>query len=120
MKKILIIDDNLENREILGLLFEDEGFTVKLLSGPAQIETELHNFTPDVILMDVMMDGFNGIEISKQLKSMNEFSDIKIVLMTASHALNNVDLSITKADAYVLKPFDINELATMVKELVAS
>ena len=120
MKKILIIDDNLENREILGLLFEDEGFDVKLFAGPEDIETELVNFAPDVVLMDVMMDGYNGMEVCKRLKSNGKFAATKVVLMTASHALTDVDLNVTNADAYVLKPFDINELALMIKKLISA
>lgn len=120
MKKILIVDDNLENREILELLFEDEGFEVKLLSGPENIESELLNFAPQVVLMDVMMDGYNGIEVCQRIKSNDNFANIKMVLMTASHALTDLELSVTKADAYVLKPFDINELAMMIKKLIAA
>lgn len=120
MKKILIVDDNLENREILGLLFEDEGFEVKLLSGPENIESELLSFVPQVVLMDVMMDGYNGIEVCQRIKSNDNLANIKMVLMTASHALTDLELSVTKADAYVLKPFDINELAMMIKKLIAA
>ena len=120
MKKILIIDDNLENREILGLLFEDEGFNVKLLSGPDNVGTEILNFEPHIVLMDVMMGGFNGIEVCQQLKSNVQFSSIKVVLMTASNALRDVEFNVTKADAYVLKPFDINELAATIKKLISS
>lgn len=120
MKKILIVDDNLENREILELLFEDEGFEVKLLSGPENIESELLNFAPQVVLMDVMMDGYNGVEVCQRIKSNDNFANIKMVLMTASHALTDLELSVTKADAYVLKPFDINELAMMIKKLIAA
>ena len=120
MKKILIVDDNLENREILELLFEDEGFEVKLLSGPENIESELLNFAPQVVLMDVMMDGYNGIEVCQRIKSNDNFANIKMVLMTASHALTDLELSVTKADAYVLKPFDINELAMMIRKLIAA
>ena len=120
MKKILIVDDNLENREILELLFEDEGFEVKLLSGPENIESELLNFAPQVVLMDVMMDGYNGIDVCLRIKSNDNFANIKMVLMTASHALTDLELSVTKADAYVLKPFDINELAMMIKKLIAA
>lgn len=120
MKKILIIDDNLENREILGLLFEDEGFEVKLCSGPENVEHELISFAPQVVLMDVMMDGYNGIEVCQRLKSNDKFINIKVVLMTASHALTDVDLNVTNADAYVFKPFDINELAIMIKKLISA
>ncbi len=118
MKRILIIDDNLENREILGLLFEDEGFDVRLLSGPETIEQELSSFRPDALLLDVMMTGFNGIEVCQRIKSNVLFSGITIVLMTASNVLNNVDLTVSMADAYVFKPFDINEVAALVESLI--
>ncbi|RYG44970.1 MAG: response regulator [Chitinophagaceae bacterium] len=118
MKRILIVDDNLENREILGLLFEDEGFEVRLLTGPEQIELELISFAPGVVLMDVMMAGYNGIQVCQLLKSNALFAHIPIVLMTASNALKDVDLLVSMADAYVYKPFDIDDVAKMINSLV--
>jgi len=118
MKKILIIDDNSENREVLELLLEDEGFDTKALAGPRDIDTVISEFAPDLILLDVMMPGYNGIEESLRIKSMPKFAHIKIVLLTASNAFKNLDQSSTLADAFIAKPFDIDEVTTLVKSLL--
>lgn len=114
MKRILIIDDNEPNREVLGWLFRDEGFEARLLPDPVGIESQLEQFSPDVVLMDVMMGRFNGVDICQRIKSSPQYAGIKILLMTASNIFNSVDVSKTSADAHIPKPFDIEELAELV------
>ncbi len=118
MKRILIIDDNAENREILELLFEDEGYTTKQLSIPENIETVITEFLPDLILMDVMMGIYNGIEVCQRIKSNPAFTEVKVILLTASNAFLKLDKSISLADGYISKPFDIKEVVAMVSDLV--
>ena len=118
MKKILIIDDNSENREILELLLDDDGFATKALSSPKNIDSVILEFAPDLILLDVMMPGYNGIEVCIRIKRVPKFAHIKIVLLTASNAFKNLDQSITLADAFIAKPFDIDEVTTLVNSLL--
>ena len=119
MKRILIIDDNAENREILELLFEDEGYLTRQLAIPKNIETEIAEFLPDLILMDVMMGAFNGIEVCQQIKSNPTFSKVKIILLTASNAFLKLDKSSAMADGYISKPFDITDVVAMVNDLLS-
>ena len=118
MKRILIIDDNAENREILELLFEDEGYTTKQLSIPENIEAIITEFLPDLILMDVMMGAFNGIEVCHLIKSNPAFAKVKVILLTASNAFLTLDKSTSLADGYIAKPFDIKEVIAMVSNLL--
>jgi len=119
MKRILIIDDNAENREILELLFEDEGYTTKQLSIPENIETVIAEFLPDLILMDVMMGIYNGIEVCQRIKSIPAFNQVKVILLTASNAFLKLDKSTSLADGYISKPFDIKEVVAMVSDLLS-
>lgn len=118
MKRILIIDDNAENREILELLFEDEGYITKQLPIPENIEAVMAEFLPDLILMDVMMGAFNGIEVCHRIKSNPSFTNVKIILLTASNAFLKLDKSTSLADGYISKPFDIKEVVAMASDLV--
>jgi len=79
MKRILIVDDNFVNCEVLGLLLEADGHKVRLLELPENIDAEIADFLPDMILMDVMMGQLNGMEICRRLESCPDFRT-KIVL----------------------------------------
>lgn len=118
MKRILIVDDNDSNREMLGFLFDGEGFQTKLLSDTDGIEQILKEESINMVLLDIMMGNSNGIEICKAIKLNLDFSDVKVLLMTASNAFNTTDLTCTLADGHIAKPFDIDDILTLVDSLI--
>jgi DNA-binding response OmpR family regulator len=118
MKRILIIDDNKSNLEMLGLVFREEGFETLLMEGPADIGKILTGFSPQIVLLDLMMGSANGADLCKQIKASHKFSGIKVLLMTASNAFNTLDVSATQADGHIAKPFDINEITSVVNALL--
>lgn len=118
MKRILIVDDNSSNLEMLGMVFKEEGFDTLLLNGPGDIEKVLSAFSPNVLLMDIMMGSKNGADICRQIKGSPKFASVKILLMTASNAFNKLDLNTTRADGHISKPFDINEVIALVNNLL--
>src|SRR5215217_5115211 len=113
MKKILLVDDNRDNLEVLSALFEDEGFAVKQLYNSIGIEGKIEEFCPDVIFMDVMLGAENGTEVCVRLKENPATSKIKIVLMTASNKFQTLTLEDTCADYHLAKPFDIDDVANI-------
>lgn len=118
MKRILIVDDNSSNLEMLGLVFKEEGFDILLLNGPLNIGKVLTDFSPNVLLMDIMMGSVNGTDICRQIKGSPEFASTKILLMTASNAFNKLDIESTQADGHISKPFDINQITTLVNNML--
>lgn len=114
MKRILIIDDSNSNRDVLGLLFTGEGYTIKSMDGPEGLENILLEFLPDVVLLDIVLVRYNGAEICKWMKTHQNFSKIKVLLMTASNAFNKLNTTDTLADAHIPKPFDIYQVLELV------
>ncbi|RYG14113.1 MAG: response regulator [Chitinophagaceae bacterium] len=119
MKTILLVDDNREHLEVLTFLLEDEGFQVKALTTAVDIYTVIENFKPKLIFLDVMLDGENGMEICSRLKSDPSIASIKIVLMTASLTFQKLHQIVARADHYLPKPFDFEEVIRLANEFVA-
>jgi len=117
MKKILLVDDNLDNLEVLTALLEDEGFEVRRLMTARGIEAMLGDFFADVIFMDVMLGAENGAEVCVELKGNPATSAIKVVLMTASNRFQTLTLEDTCADYHLVKPFDIDDVAAIAHRL---
>jgi Response regulator containing CheY-like receiver, AAA-type ATPase, and DNA-binding domains len=109
MKKILVVDDDIDILTVVQLVLETNGFDVVAISNWQQIYTQIENFIPDLILLDVSLGTQDGRNLCKQLKSDNKTKDISIILFSAN---GNVEKSIPEclADSFISKPFDINDL----------
>jgi DNA-binding response OmpR family regulator len=115
-KNILIIEDNKELAELLELHLRDLAFTVDTaldgVSGIAMAEAGLY----DLIILDLMLPGLDGLEICKRLR--NKASYMPILMLTSkSSELDRVLGLELGADDYVTKPFSIKELMARVKAI---
>lgn len=117
MKTILLVDDSSEHLEVLTFLLEDEGFRVKALSTAVDIYAVIKELKPQLIFLDVMLDGENGMEVCSRLKADPAFASLKIVLMTASLTFQKLHQIVARADHYLPKPFDFKEVIRLAKEL---
>jgi len=116
MKTILLVDDNREHLEVLSFLLEDEGFQVMTLTTAVNVCSVIESFKPQLIFMDVMLDGENGMEVCSRLKADPDTSSIKIVLMTASLTFQKLHQIMARADHYLTKPFDFDEVVRLANE----
>jgi DNA-binding response OmpR family regulator len=109
MKRILVVDDDIDILTVVQLVLESNGFGVVALSKWQQIFPQIDSFKPDLILLDVSLGTQDGRNICKQLKSDPKTRSISIILFSANH---NVEKSIAEclADGFISKPFDINDL----------
>jgi CheY-like chemotaxis protein len=117
MKKILLVDDNADNLDVLAALFEDEGFLVERIFTAKNIEEKINGFSPQLIFMDVMLGAENGVEECIMLKKNPVTSGIKIVLMTASNKFQSLSVEQSLADHHLEKPFDIDNVASIAHRL---
>ena len=109
MKRILVVDDDIDILTVVQLVLETNGFEVVAISNWQQIYTQIEAFKPDLILLDVSLGTQDGRNLCKQLKSDNNTKHISVILFSANH---NVEKSVAEclADSFISKPFDINDL----------
>src|SRR5215212_724271 len=109
MKRILVIDDDIDILTVVQLVLDSNGFEVSAISDWQQISPQIDAFKPDLILLDVSLGTQDGRNICKQLKSNAATKHISVILFSANH---NVEKSISEcmADSFISKPFDINNL----------
>ena len=119
--RILIVDDELDNRELLQIILKWSGF---LTQSAASGEDALANAMaepPDLILVDLMMPGMDGYQLITSLKQKPETRDIPVIMLTAMNDSANRKRALsTGADAYLTKPIDRSELCEQVRGVLAS
>ncbi|MBU4333263.1 MAG: response regulator [Candidatus Omnitrophica bacterium] len=118
-KKILIIDDEKVTRTLLSKLLSDAGYEIVCEDeGIAGLETA-KSVRPDLIILDVAMPGFNGYHICDELKSNEKFKNIPIILLTSrSDDVDRMIADEVKADLFMAKPFDTNNLLHNVRRFI--
>ncbi len=116
---LLVVDDDPAIRKLLEVTFEMEGYRVILAeNGPAGLALA-QSERPDVVLLDVMMPGMNGLEVAVELRSQQSTAAVPIVALTAKVQQDDREAGQRAGvDEYVTKPFDPFELAETVARLV--
>lgn len=111
--RVLVVDDDVALAEMIGIVLGSEGYQVSYChDGAAAVDT-FRQHDPDLILLDVMLPGSNGIEICTKIRAE---SDVPIVMLTARSDTSDVVAGLEAgADDYVPKPFKPKELVARVK-----
>ena len=111
--KVLIADDEKEIRNLLRLYLENEGFTVTDVASGEEVSGAMDSFKPDIVLLDVMMPGKDGIHV---LKDIREVSNVPVMIISARTADAERILGLNVgADDYICKPFNPLEVVARVK-----
>ncbi len=115
---IVLIDQNEMLLNLLDFeLAERKGFSVtRIINGVELLNSEQAN--PDLIIMDMIMEGINGIEFIKELRNTNKFNSTKVIVL--SEKLNDDDikqLDLLKVDDIIKKPVNISELLFRVEKV---
>ena len=118
VKKLLIVEDDADILEILGVIFSIEGYQVLLSESGAEIN-DLERLKPDLILLDIRLSlaGHEGEEICERIKSCRETEHIPVILLSAEANIRQICIS-CRANSYIKKPFDIDYLTKKVKEII--
>ena len=120
MKKILIVDDQPEVRELVEVtLFSDKYSILKAENGEQALEIVARD-KPDVILMDVMMPGkIDGLEATRRIKKNLRTKSSYIIMLTAKGQKKDFELGLEAgADDYFVKPFSPLDLIKKVEEVL--
>jgi DNA-binding response OmpR family regulator len=108
-KKILVVDDDESILDAICLILEDEGYLVETTTKGQEIYTKIKEFTPDIILLDVLMSGSDGRQICRTLKDDVTTKQIPIVMISA-HPSANIGSLECGADDFLAKPFTTDDL----------
>ena len=111
--RVLIVDDDLALAEMLGIVLRGEGLEVHHVADGASALAAFRDHRPDLILLDVMLPGMDGIAVCKRIRAE---SGVPIVMLTARTDTVDVVVGLESgADDYVLKPFKPAELIARVR-----
>ncbi|PKM82263.1 MAG: two-component system response regulator [Firmicutes bacterium HGW-Firmicutes-14] len=104
-------------RRLLYEAFKEEGYKVELAGSGLEALEKVKSEMPDIILMDMKMPGMNGLETLHEIKKVND--SILVVMMTAYGELEIISEAMKLGiNEYITKPFDINELRSVVKKVL--
>lgn len=117
--KILIVEDEDDIRAIIGQALRADGYEVyEAASGPEAVEMAL-NRQPQLMILDLMLPGFDGREVCRRLNSKGSFKAPAIIMLTArSEEIDRVVGFELGADDYLTKPFSLRELLLRIKAVL--
>ena len=113
MTSIMVVDDDQDLAEMLGIVLTGAGYEVDLVSRGDEVMPLFTAQNPDLVLLDVMLPGLNGVEVCKLIR---ENSMVPIVMLSAKGDKQDVVAGLEAgADDYMVKPFDPAELVARMK-----
>ncbi|MDZ7949505.1 hybrid sensor histidine kinase/response regulator [Nostoc sp. DedQUE09] len=116
--RILAVDDTQDNLILVQAILESEGYKIDLASDGIKALRQIEQSPPDLILLDVMMPGIDGYEVTRRIRNNPAISYIPILLITAFHQSSVVEGLDAGADDFIRKPFDTDELLARVRSLL--
>ena len=117
--RILVIDDESSIRQVLEVFLKREGFVPLLAESGGVGITMAREQRPDVIILDFIMPGMDGLEVLATLKGEEGLKEIPVIMCTVfTREENRRQALALGAAAYLNKPFDINELMSHIHKLL--
>jgi len=116
-KKILIVDDNRDNLELVVKVLRNNGYeTIEASDGEEALEKAVSE-RPCLILMDISIPKMDGYEVTRRLKGMEDCKDIPVIALTA-HAMKGDREKAMEAgcNGYIAKPLDVRELPRQIRQ----
>jgi len=117
-KKLLLIDDSNDLLEVLKIFFNQKGYTVTTTFNGSGIHSLINDFKPDVLLMDVLLNGQDGRQICRELRSSADTKHLGIIITSASPD-NLKNYSMYGADDCIEKPFSLDALQQKIESVLS-
>ncbi|ATS19172.1 response regulator [Synechococcus sp. PCC 6717] len=119
MSKVLVVEDSPPQREMISELLAKTGFEVTIASDGVEAIEQLQNFTPDLVVLDIVMPRMNGYEVCRQIKADPRTQTVPVVICSSKGEEFDRYWGMKQgADAYITKPFDPKELIGTIKQLL--
>ncbi len=115
-KHILVVDDDPRIRDMLGRYLESEGFAVTLAEDGAALRAQIGRDSIDLIMLDVMMPGEDGLSLTREIRAQSE---VPIIMITGKgDVLDRVVGLEVGADDYIAKPFHLREVLARIRTVL--
>jgi DNA-binding response OmpR family regulator len=111
--RILIVDDDPDICTMIRMMLQYKGYSVTVIDTPMLVADQLRNDETDLVIMDMLLSGFNGVTICRSIKKDNSISHIPLIMMSA-HSDAEFRCLEAGANDFISKPFDINELLNKI------
>lgn len=120
-EKILVVEDNPQNMELVAYLLEDAGFTVLKAEDAEEARALVSESIPDLVLMDMRLPGMDGLALTREFKARPGFSSVPIIALTA-HAMRGDKERFIEGgcDGYISKPISVKNFIGEVNEFLVS
>ncbi|HEY9853058.1 MAG TPA: hybrid sensor histidine kinase/response regulator [Leptolyngbyaceae cyanobacterium] len=116
--RILVVDDSSDNVFLIQAILEEEGYKISTASDGPTALAKVEESAPDLVLLDVMMPGMDGFEVTKRLRENTSLPFIPILLITAYDHLSVAKGLDIGADDFIRKPVEVDELLARVRSLL--
>jgi len=115
-KRILYIEDNIENRVLISRIIQAEGYLFFEAGSADEAFAIINKQIPDLILMDINMPDMDGYTLTKQIKSISTLSHIPIIAITANVMKGDRERTLQSGcDGYIQKPVDVDLLPEQIR-----
>jgi DNA-binding response OmpR family regulator len=118
--KILIVDDDANIRELLRVNLSAAGYRIRTADNGAEAMGMISREPPDLLILDIMMPEMDGWEVCKAVKDDPATEGIRTLILTAKGTDRDrmIGKAVFRADEYMAKPFDVDELLAVVARLL--
>lgn len=115
MKKILVVEDDVDIATIVELILTRHGYSVRLHSSGRLVPELVKEYIPDLVLLDIALPGKQGTVICEELKDLNYLPPI---ILFSAHADEKSIMGKSRANGFIKKPFEISHLLKMIHSFV--
>lgn len=119
--KLLLADDSVTIQKVVELILSEEGFEIKTTNNGEEALSLISSFRPDVILADIEMPKLNGYQLCEKIKQDPSMRDVPVILLAGAFEPINKELAQrVKADDFVIKPFESQDLINKIRSALAA
>ena len=119
-ESILVVEDNDDLSLLFKLVLESAGYQVATVDNGRAALTQVEKLQPQLIVMDIMMPGINGLQVARKIKEKPDYQSLPILLVSAIDRLRDEGLRSSRANDIIYKPFDLDHLIAKVDELTSN
>jgi CheY-like chemotaxis protein len=117
--KLLLADDSITIQKIVELILTDEGFEIKAFNNGQEALASISSFKPDIVLADVEMPKMNGYQLCEKIKQNPATQNIPVILLATSfEPIDEEIVKEVKADDFIIKPFESQDLISKLHALI--